>query len=99
MQFTEDDEGGWTRMFAVARTPSAYLISARGEFVWKHEGELDPATLAAVLDEHLVPAPAPRFRPLRLTVSAGDFAPDASRSRTIVETSSRCTVSAAETCC
>ncbi len=76
MQFTEDDEGGWTRMFAVARTPSAYLISARGELVWKHEGELDPATLAAVLDEHLVPAPAPRFRPLRLTVSAGDSAPD-----------------------
>ncbi len=29
MQFTEDDEGGWTRMFAVAKTPSAYLISAR----------------------------------------------------------------------
>jgi hypothetical protein len=29
MQFTEDDEGGWTRMFAVARTPSAYLISTR----------------------------------------------------------------------
>ena len=76
MQFTEDDEGGWTRMFAVARTPSAYLINARREFVWKHEGELDPATLAAVLDEHFVPAPAPRFRPLRLTVSAGDSAPD-----------------------
>ena len=27
--------------------------------------------------EHLVPTPAPRFRPLRLTVSPGDSAPDA----------------------
>ena len=33
----EDDEGGWTRMFAVGKKPSAYLINARREFVWKHE--------------------------------------------------------------
>ena len=50
VQFTEDDEGGWTRMFAVAKTPSVYLINAKGEFVWKHEGEPDPAALAAALD-------------------------------------------------
>ncbi len=34
--------------------------------------------LAAALDEHLVPAPAPRSRPLRLAVAPGDRAPDVS---------------------
>jgi peroxiredoxin len=77
VQFTEDDEGGWTRMFAVARTPSVFLINARRELVWKYEGEPDPAVLAAALDQHLVPTPAPQFRPLRLTISPGDSVPDA----------------------
>jgi peroxiredoxin len=77
MQVTEDDEGGWTRMFAVAKRPSAYLINARREFVWKHEGEPDPAELAAALNQHLVPTSAPRFRPLRLAISQDDPAPDA----------------------
>jgi len=77
MQFAEDDEGGWTRTFAVTKTPSAYLINARREFVWKHEGEPDPAELAAALDKYLVPTSAPRFRPLRLAISHGDPTPDA----------------------
>ena len=76
VQFTEDDEGGWTHMFAVTKRPSAYLINARREFVWKHEGEPDPAELAAAIDQQLVPTSALRFRPLRLTVSLGDPAPD-----------------------
>jgi len=78
VKFTEDDEGGWTRMFAVAKTPSVFLINARREFVWKHEGEPDPAVLAAALDQHLISTAASRFRPLRLTVSPGDSAPDVS---------------------
>jgi peroxiredoxin len=77
IQFTEDDEGGWTRMFAAGKTPSAYLINARREFVWKHDGEPSAAELTAALDRYLVPTSAPRFRPLRLTVSHGDPAPDA----------------------
>ncbi len=44
--FTEDDEGGWTRMFAVGKKPSAHLINARREFVWKHEREPNPAEWA-----------------------------------------------------
>lgn len=75
---TEDHEGGWTRTFAASKTPSAYLINARREFVWKYEGAVDAKVLAAALDEHLVPAPAPRSRPLRLAVSPGDRAPDVS---------------------
>jgi peroxiredoxin len=77
VQFTEDDEGGWTRMFAVMKRPSAYLINARREFVWKHEGEPDPGQLAAALNQHLVATSAPRFRPLQLAISQGDPAPDA----------------------
>jgi len=73
---TEDNEGGWTRTFAVSKTPSTYLINGRREFVWKYEGAVDPKVLAAALDEHLLPAPAPRSRPLRLAVSPGDRAPD-----------------------
>lgn len=74
---TEDDESGWTRTFAPARVPSVYLINARREFVWQHEGDPEPAAIAAALDEHLVPAPLPPSRPMRLTVSPGERALDA----------------------
>lgn len=77
LQFTEDDDAGWTRMFAVTKKPSAYLMNARREFVWKQEGEPSPAELATALDRHLIPTSKPRFRPLRLTVSHGDPTPDA----------------------
>jgi peroxiredoxin len=77
VQFTEDDEGGWTRTFAVTKRPSVYLTNARREFVWRHEGEPDPAELAAAIDKYLVATSAPRFRPLRLAISQGDAAPDA----------------------
>jgi thiol-disulfide isomerase/thioredoxin len=73
---TEDDERGWTRTFA-AGTPSVYLVNARREFVWQHEGDPEPETLAAALDEHLVPAPLPPSRPMRLNVATGERAPDA----------------------
>lgn len=66
---TEDSEGAWTRTFATSKLPSAFLINALGELTWKHEGEADPKELAAALDHYLVPAPAPRSRPLRLTNS------------------------------
>ncbi len=76
VQVAEDAEGGWARTFDVTETPSFFLINARGEFVWKSAGEPNPAEVAAALDAHIVPAPGPRFRPLRLKVSAGDRAPD-----------------------
>ena len=77
MQLTEDDESGWTNAFAVKKRPSAYFINAKRAFVWKHEGEPDPAELAAALNQHAVPASAPRFRPLQLAISPGDPLPDA----------------------
>lgn len=76
VQVAEDIEGGWSRTFDVSGMPSLFLINARREFVWSAAGELDPATVAAALDERIVPAPGPRFRPLRLHVSVGERAPD-----------------------
>jgi thiol-disulfide isomerase/thioredoxin len=76
LELTEDNEGGWTRTFAVSKVPSACLMNARREFVWSYEGEPAPEELAAALEEHLLPAPAPRPRPLRLAVAPGDPAPD-----------------------
>lgn len=73
---TEDDEGGWSRTFGASRRPSVFLVNAKRQFVWKHEGEIVPATMAAALDRHVLPAPAPRFQPLRLRVAPGDPAPD-----------------------
>jgi peroxiredoxin len=77
LQLAEDDEGGWSRTFGRTRTPSVYLINARREFVWHDDGEPDSRRLAAALDEHLVPAPGPRFRPVQLALSPGHRAPDA----------------------
>jgi peroxiredoxin len=77
LHITEDYEGGWTQAFAATDRPSTHLINARGEFVWKQEGRLEAGRLAAALDEHLVPAPAPRSVLLRLTVQPGERAPDA----------------------
>lgn len=74
---TEDYGGGWTRTFAAQTRPSTYLMNARGEFVWKQEEGPDAEALAAAMDEHFLPAPAPRARPLRLAVRAGERAPDA----------------------
>jgi len=74
--FTEDDEGGWTRTFALGKRPSVYIINARRECVWKHEGEPSSAEWAA-LDRYLTVTSAPQFRALRLAVSQGDVTPDA----------------------
>jgi len=74
--FTEDDEGGWTRTFALGKRPSVYIINARRECVWKHEGEPSSAEWAA-LDRYLTATSAPQFRALRLAVSQGDVTPDA----------------------
>ena len=77
LHFTEDDEGGWTRTFGVSKTPSLYLLNARREFVWKHEGAPDPKAIAAALDKFVVPTVPLGFSPIRMAVSPGDAAPDA----------------------
>lgn len=77
VHFTEDDENGWTQTFGVSSLPSMYLINAKREFVWMHEGEPDPAQIVAALDKYGDAAAASRaVGSLRLTVSPGDAAPD-----------------------
>jgi peroxiredoxin len=74
---TEDYVEGWTRTFGVRETPASYLVNARGEFVWKQDGMLDPEKLAAALDEHLLSSQPRPPLPLRLTVQPGEHALDA----------------------
>jgi thiol-disulfide isomerase/thioredoxin len=76
LHFTEDDEGGWTRTFGVSEAPSLYLVNARREFVWKHEGIPDPKAIAAALDEFVVPTVPLGFSPIRMAISPGEAAPD-----------------------
>jgi peroxiredoxin len=69
LMVTVDQEGGWSRAFAIARRPSAHLVDARRQFVWNSRGDIEPAAMAAALDKHLVPAPAPRTHALQPKVS------------------------------
>jgi peroxiredoxin len=72
---TEDYESGWTRTFAVTKTPVTLLINGRGEVVWQHSGVPGDKELAAAFREHLTPAVR---RPWALlpVVRPGERAPD-----------------------
>jgi peroxiredoxin len=74
---TEDYVEGWTRTFGVAEAPASYIVNTRGEFVWKHEGKLDPNVLASALHKHLLPSQRRRALPMRLAVKPGERALDA----------------------
>jgi peroxiredoxin len=74
-QIAEDTQGGWSRVFGTKRTPSSFLINARGEFVWGHAGQVAPEDLAAALDEFLLPAPAPSNKPLEMGIRPGSRLP------------------------
>jgi peroxiredoxin len=69
LMVTVDQEGGWSRALAVARRPSAHLVNARRQFAWNASGVIEPAAMAAALDKHLLPAPAPRSHALHPKVS------------------------------
>jgi peroxiredoxin len=77
LRITEDYAGGWSKAFAAPEGPSTHLMDARGELVWKHEGRLNADRVAAALDEHLLPALAPRSVLMRLAAQPGERAPDA----------------------
>ena len=69
LMVTVDQEGGWSRAFAVAGRPSAHIVNARRQFAWNSRGAIEPAAMAAALDKHLLPALAPRSHVLRPKVS------------------------------
>jgi peroxiredoxin len=62
---TVDQEGGWSRAFAVAGRPSAHLVNAQRQFAWSSSGDIEPAAMAAALDKHILHAPAPRTHALQ----------------------------------
>ena len=69
LMVTVDEEGGWSRAFAVAGRPFAHLVNARRQFAWNSSGDIEPAAMAAALDKHILPAPAPRSLALQPKVS------------------------------
>lgn len=79
VHITEDVRGGWTQAFmsANASGPATFFMNPRRELVWRQEGPLDAARLPAVLDEFMMPAPAPSSAPLRLAIEAGEEALEA----------------------
>ena len=77
LHVTEDIEGGWTRTFAPASSPAAFLINSHRRVIWKWEGSLDAPELARAMDQRLDVAPPPRAVPLRLKVSPGSSVLDA----------------------
>ena len=69
LMVTVDQEGGWSRAFAVAGRPSAHLVNARRQLAWNSRGDIEPAAMAAAFDKHILPAPAPRSHALQPKVS------------------------------
>jgi peroxiredoxin len=69
LMVTVDQEGGWSRAFAVTRRPAAHIVDARRQFAWNSRGDIEPAAMAAALDKHVLPALAPRAHVLRPKVS------------------------------
>jgi peroxiredoxin len=69
LMVTVDQEGGWSRAFAVAGRSSAHLVNARRQLAWSSGGDIEPTAMAAALDKHLLPAPAPRTHALQPKVS------------------------------
>ncbi len=72
---TEDYTGSWSRTFGATTLPSTYLMNARGEFAWKHEGPVDGQALAAAIDAHALGGRSVPSRALRPGLRIGDRAP------------------------
>jgi peroxiredoxin len=76
LTLTEDYEGSWARLFGAGEGPAIFLMNALRHFVWRQEGRVRPEEIAAALDRHLISAPLPAARPVRLAIEPGDRAPD-----------------------
>jgi peroxiredoxin len=76
IDFADDALGGWTRTFGTRTIPATFLINARGEYVWKSEGEVQPEPFAAALEKHLVATEGARAGLLELNLQPGQRAPE-----------------------
>jgi hypothetical protein len=76
LTLTEDYQGSWARLFGAGEGPATFVMNALRHFVWGQEGRVRPDEIAAALDQHLISAPLPQARPVRLAVEPGERAPD-----------------------
>jgi peroxiredoxin len=76
--YAEDSDGGWETALGVtpAKRPLTLIVTPRGRIVWQKEGELDAATLAPALTQHLVKRPPVRLSLPRLNARIGQPAPN-----------------------
>ena len=73
---TEDYQGGWSKAFDAPAGPATYLMGATGEIVWRNPEPLQASALTDALDQHGSIGRRGRGGLLRLSVRAGEPAPD-----------------------
>jgi len=76
LRFAEDYNGTWSRTFDAKGGPTTFLINARGEYVWKQDGEPDADELAAALKKYALPARGMEPGLLNMGLRPGDAMPD-----------------------
>jgi len=76
--YAENQDGVWEEMFGVksAGPPVTLVVAPKGDVLWRHQGELDAATLAAALRRSLVAGASVRRDLLGLTLRIGRQAPN-----------------------
>ncbi len=76
--YAENQDGVWEEMFGVktAGPPATLVVAPRGDVLWRHQGELDAATLAAALRKSLVAGASVRRDLLGLSLRIGRPAPN-----------------------
>jgi len=76
LNFAEDYEGGWGRVFGVEKPSATVVVSPQGQIVWRHTGDPDHATLSKALTENLSPGGRLTSQQLNPIVQQGAPAPD-----------------------
>jgi hypothetical protein len=76
--YADDHGGAWEKLFRIEghRRPLTLIVTAKGAVTYRHEGPLEPRTLAAALHKHLVPGTRVRLPGSRLPLRLGQLAPD-----------------------
>jgi peroxiredoxin len=75
LSLTEDYEGSWSRAFGHGKGPGSYLLNARGDFVWKHQGAPEARAFEEI-GRHLLNGSPLRYHALRLDLPRCGPAPD-----------------------
>ncbi|MFN2603571.1 MAG: TlpA family protein disulfide reductase [Gemmatimonadaceae bacterium] len=76
--YAEEDGDAWAKRYGVnaSRGPATVVVAPDGKIVWKHEGELDGASLSAAFEKTLVARTPVRPALLRTGTRTGQQAPN-----------------------